>query len=69
MLLVAPMLLACSVAQTYGPPVLDAAMKHFVQVLEDQRVQIDKQHVKCDVEMHKGTVLMLCEADLPGASK
>lgn len=67
MLLVAPVMMACSVAQTYGPPVLDAAMKHFVQVLEDKRVQIDEQHVKCEVEMHKGNVLMLCEAQLPGA--
>lgn len=62
-----PVIMGCAAAQTYGPPVLDAAMKHFVQVLENKRVEIDQQHVQCDVEINKGVILMLCEAELPKA--
>lgn len=56
---------ACAAASQMAPPVMEAAIKHFQEVLKERQVSSDR--LKCEVEVHQGTALMLCEAKLPGA--
>lgn len=53
---------SCSAVKTYGPPVMEAAIRHFQEVLEREQVASDR--LKCEVEVHESTALMLCEAKL-----
>ena len=54
----------CGLMSKYGPPVLEHAIEHFREVLETEHVPVDG--LKCEVEINRGTALMLCEAKLPG---
>ena len=53
---------SCGIADRYVPPVMDAAIRHFREVLAAEHVPSER--LKCEVEVHQSTALMLCEAKL-----